>query len=267
MSDYKAVFQPWYEFAPFERLRIAEPYFVSLALSAALALAFLGVIGIHRAANLQTRFESQVEGRVQGTGDHPSTAKKLELQIAILEQRVDGQSTALVKEVEGVHHSLAREDSLIAAIDARLDEQDAATKARLDQQKADINAQLDQEMVAFDRYRQESGLNARLHHHEQESKPLPVRQRSDNRRSVAPHLGLGLTAETGRGLIVAEVDPGSPAERAGVRQLDLLLEVDRGAVSNPEQMSEALLSLRGRHTVRLTLQRAGKTRHVKLSLG
>jgi hypothetical protein len=270
MSGYKAVFQPRvYEFVRFERLRIVEPYVVGLVLSAALALVLLGVIDVHRSAILRPRSEGQIEGSAQE--NYPSTAQKLELQIAIRQQLFDGQLTALHNEVEALDRSLVRAEKLLTAVDARLHQQDTATNAKSNQQNADTSAPRDQGMaaVATPAGRQKSDLSAGLHVHEQGSNKRLLAKRRSTKNLVreATHLGLGLTMEIGRGLIVAEVDPGSPAERAGVRQLDLILEVDRTAVNNPDQMSEALLSLKGRHIVRLTVRRAGKTQHVKLSLG
>ncbi len=95
-----------------------------------------------------------------------------------------------------------------------------------------------------------------------------------SRSGAVPHLGIGVsdsfeaTGTRGRhGLMITVVDPGSPAERAGVRPHDLLLKVDHTAVSRPEQMRGALLSLKGKHTLVLTLKRDGKIEHVKLKVG
>jgi C-terminal processing protease CtpA/Prc len=267
MSDYKAVFQPWvYDFVRVERLRAAEPYVVGFALFAAFALAFVGVLGNH-GPNLQRHLWSSVEQPVRRTENLAS--QKLELQIAILQQRFEGEFTALQKEIEAADLSIAHHDSLIAAINARLAQQDASIEGRLHQQQADMNAELDEEKATLNaRLDQQASLvSAQPHVQKKESnKTLPT-QRSDKRPKGTPHLGVGVTKEIGEGLVVGEVDPGSPAERAGLRQLDVLLKVDGIAVNNTGQMSEALLSLKGRHSVRLTLQRAGKTQHVRLILG
>lgn len=88
-----------------------------------------------------------------------------------------------------------------------------------------------------------------------------------------PHLGIGVvplgaTGSAGKhGLMITVVDPGSPAEKAGVQIHDLLLKIDGTAVSKPEQVRQALLSLKGKHALVLTLKRGGKIEHIKLKVG
>jgi PDZ domain len=268
VSDYKAVFQPWvYDFARLDRLRAAEPYVVGFALFAAFALVFVGILTNHGTPDLQAHLGNSLEQPVRRTEN--LAPQKLELQIAILQQRFEGEFTALQKEIQAADLSLAREHGLIAAINAQLDQQEASIETRLDQQKADMNAELGEEKATFNASLDQRAFfaNAQPHVQKRESNNALPTHRSEKGPKRTPHLGFGLTKEIGQGLLVAEVDPGSPAERAGVRQLDLLLKVDGIAVNNPDQMSEALLSLKGRHSVRLTLQRAGKTRHVKLIIG
>ena len=267
MSDYKTVFRPWvYDFVRVERLRAAEPYVVGFALFAAFALAFVSMLGNH-GSKLQTHFGSSVEQPVRRTEN--LTSQKLELQIAILQQRFEGEFTALQNEIEAADRSIMHHDSLIATINARLDQHDASIEGWLHQQQIDRNAELDEEKATLNArlHQQASLVNAPPHVQKIESnKTLPM-QRSDNRPKGIPHLGVGVAKEIGEGLVVGEVDPGSPAERAGVRQLDVLLKIDGIAVNNIGQMSEALLSLKGRHSIRVTLQRAGQTQHITLILG
>jgi C-terminal processing protease CtpA/Prc len=236
------------EFFRGERLRVAEPYFIAIGLPVAVALVLIGILMLYKNAN-QTELGNPIEQSIPRADDRPTAAEKLELQIAILEQRVDDQFATVGRDLETASHSISHDESSIAAINMRLD------------QEADVNARLDQQ-------EQESGTLrvAAL------DNTVSMTRRVDKQPNPrVPHLGIGLTKATGLanggGLVVAEVDPGSPAARAGVRQLDLLLKVDHTAVNNPDQMSAALLSLKGRHTVLLTLEREGKTQHVKLSLG
>ncbi|MGC2126637.1 MAG: PDZ domain-containing protein [Methylovirgula sp.] len=95
---------------------------------------------------------------------------------------------------------------------------------------------------------------------------------------AVPHLGIGVAPLTSglaaatrttsrRGLMITVVDPGSPAERAGVQAHDLLLKVDGTAVNRPDQVREALFSLKGKRTLVLTLRRGDKIEHVKLKVG
>jgi PDZ domain len=247
------------EFFRGERLRVVAPHLLGIGLPLGVALVFIGVLALHQNSNREAELGNPIEQPIQRTDARPDASEKLELQIAILGRRVDDQFATLRGDLETASHSISRVDSSIGAVNARLD-QEADVNARLDQE-ADVNARLDQQ-------ERESGT-LELTALDKTVSMTPKVGKQPNPR--VPHLGIGLTKATGlangRGLVVAEVDPGSPAERAGVRQLDLLLKVDHTAVSNPDQMSAALLSLKGRHTVLLTLQREGKTQHVRLSLG
>jgi PDZ domain len=93
-----------------------------------------------------------------------------------------------------------------------------------------------------------------------------------------PHLGIGVAALNSRiagemgsvqrhGVLIAAVDPGSPADKAGVQASDILLKVDGTAVSKPDQLRQALISVKGKHSLTLTLNRNGRIEHVKLTLG
>jgi C-terminal processing protease CtpA/Prc len=95
---------------------------------------------------------------------------------------------------------------------------------------------------------------------------------------AVPHLGIGVANLTPgiaeaiglakkRGVIIMAVDPGSPAEKAGVRTRDLLLKIGGTPVSRPDQVREALHSFKGKHTLVLTLKRDGKIEHLKLNVG
>jgi serine protease Do len=92
-----------------------------------------------------------------------------------------------------------------------------------------------------------------------------------------PKLGLGLQALTPelaqrlgydgeQGVLVASVDPGSPAARAGIERGDLILEIDRQAVADPKQ-ARSLLG-KGEEKTHLLLIRHGEaTRYLALKGG
>jgi serine protease Do len=61
----------------------------------------------------------------------------------------------------------------------------------------------------------------------------------------SPGLSNYLELETAEGVVVAEVVPGSPAARAGLRRLDVILQVDGKAVKNPDELQTAIL----KHTI------------------
>lgn len=71
-----------------------------------------------------------------------------------------------------------------------------------------------------------------------------------------------VVARDGRDLRVTAVTPGGPAERAGIKNGDLIIKV-RGDLEGPSQdtakfLNEALRNLKAGQEVKLTLQRAGK---------
>jgi serine protease Do len=66
---------------------------------------------------------------------------------------------------------------------------------------------------------------------------------------LAPSLGLDPST---KGAVVAEVAPGSPAAKAGVREGDVILEIDRRQVAGADEASALLRGPRkGGHLVRL----------------
>jgi hypothetical protein len=110
------------------------------------------------------------------------------------------------------------------------------------------------------------------------AKPNTLHNEPKVSKPRVPHLGIGVASLTSgigeviglprkHGLIITAVDPGSPAEKAGVQARDLLLKVAGKPVSRPDQVREALLSLKGKHTLILTLKREGKIEHRKLNVG
>ena len=79
--------------------------------------------------------------------------------------------------------------------------------------------------------------------------------------------GLDLGAAGGK-VVVADVAPGSPAARKGVRKGDVLLSVDRRAVETPGAAAEIVAELRsaGRKAALLLLRREDRDRFVALPL-
>ena len=83
-------------------------------------------------------------------------------------------------------------------------------------------------------------------------------------QTLTPRLAesLGLDPRT-RGAVVAEVAPGGQAAGAGVREGDVILEIDRQRVATAEQVVTALgVARKGGHLVRLAT--AGGLRYITL---
>lgn len=62
----------------------------------------------------------------------------------------------------------------------------------------------------------------------------------------------------GRGVVVLRVEPDSPAQRAGMRPGDLVLEINRRSVDSPEQLRSEVLALRPGDDWRIRGQRHGE---------
>jgi PDZ domain len=284
-----------------ERFRVAEPYFLGVGLPIAVAMVAIGVLVIHENARRQTDLK-QIEQPVRRTDDRSNAAEILKSKIVILGQHLDDRVAALGKELETANQSIERDDNLIAALNARLNQKESDTPSlgqqstaftppdqqpdrtpRVDQQpdadtrmdqQPDTNIQVDRQSSAIALIDEESGAS-KTETPDAKSTAPKVEEPLNPR---VPRLGIGVTPVATRfaeafglakkhGLLVAAVDSGSPAKRAGVRTHDLLLKIDDAAVSNQRQMRAALRSLKGAHSVVLTLRRDGKTRHVKLYLG
>ncbi len=83
-------------------------------------------------------------------------------------------------------------------------------------------------------------------------------------QTLTPELAQSMGIERGaRGAVVAEVAPGSPAAAAGVREGDVILEVDRQRITTAEEAAAALAATRsGGHLVRI--RGASGTRFITL---
>jgi membrane-associated protease RseP (regulator of RpoE activity) len=83
---------------------------------------------------------------------------------------------------------------------------------------------------------------------------------------VSPALARQLRLQPGVGLMVQGVDPGSPAEKAGISQYDVIQKLDDRAIADPK----AFLSSMRRHqpgdAITLTVIREGQPKNVKVVL-
>ena len=97
------------------------------------------------------------------------------------------------------------------------------------------------------------------------------------RRVVRPYLGVRTTEVTSanlrelgltrpEGLLVGAVTPGSPAERAGLRPGDVILELSDAAVNDPSTLNFQIATHRPGDSVPLTVRRNGRTETVRARL-
>lgn len=83
---------------------------------------------------------------------------------------------------------------------------------------------------------------------------------------LTPELRRHFGAPEDNGTLVAEVRPGSPAEKAGVKVGDILTEVDGEKVGQSFDVSRAIRERNPGDTVNVSLVRDGQTRTVNLTL-
>jgi Do/DeqQ family serine protease len=81
-------------------------------------------------------------------------------------------------------------------------------------------------------------------------------------QDLTPELKEKLQAEEGAGVLVASVEPGSPASRRGLRAGDVILEVNRQRVRNSREFSEVVRRSGGETDLLLFVQRGKSTRFV-----
>lgn len=79
--------------------------------------------------------------------------------------------------------------------------------------------------------------------------------------------GFGAPGFTGNGIVVAEVAAGSPAEKAGLKASDLIAKVDGTAVTDPQQVVDAVAKHKPGDTITVTVTRSGSDVDVSVVLG
>lgn len=76
-----------------------------------------------------------------------------------------------------------------------------------------------------------------------------------------------LKMESPRGVVVAEVSKDSPAEKAGIKEGDVILAVDNSPVESPDQLSMRIAATAPGTEVTLTVLHKGTKRQVAVKLG
>lgn len=75
-----------------------------------------------------------------------------------------------------------------------------------------------------------------------------------------------LQLKPGLGLVVEQVEPGSPAEQAGVKQFDVLQKLNDQLLVNPEQLLVLVRTFKAGDQVKLTVIREGKAQELTATL-
>lgn len=84
---------------------------------------------------------------------------------------------------------------------------------------------------------------------------------------VTPDRAKGLGLEAPTGALVGKVEPGSPAEKAGIREDDCLLALDGEPISNRLAFFQRVMDVTPGTRVRIDLQRAGTRQLVEVEVG
>ncbi len=75
--------------------------------------------------------------------------------------------------------------------------------------------------------------------------------------ALTPELAARYELSTGEGVVVTDVAPGGPADRAGIREGDAILQVDRAPVQSAQGLRQALAKVKPGELVAVYLQRGG----------
>lgn len=86
-------------------------------------------------------------------------------------------------------------------------------------------------------------------------------------QAMTPSLAKGFGLKEAKGVIVARVISGSPAEKYGLKRGDVILKVDDKEVNSPAELQIAIRSHKAGEKVKLTVWRRGKTIEISVVLG
>ena len=82
-----------------------------------------------------------------------------------------------------------------------------------------------------------------------------------------PKLGLSVQdTDDGKGVKVIEVDDESNAKKAGIKEEDVVMEVDGKAVNSTDDMVKVIKESKDKISVMVKLQRAGKTQNIEVKM-
>jgi Periplasmic protease len=83
----------------------------------------------------------------------------------------------------------------------------------------------------------------------------------------SPKLGLSVQdTDDGKGVKVIEVDEDSNAAKAGVKENDVISEVDGKAVNTTDEMVKLIKESKEKNSIMLKLQRSGKTQTIEVKM-
>jgi S1-C subfamily serine protease len=86
-------------------------------------------------------------------------------------------------------------------------------------------------------------------------------------QELTPTVAESFKLQGTRGALIAEVERGGPADKAGVKPGDVLVEVEGRPVADPTSMLNLIAALAPGNTARMKLKRAGKDVDATIRVG
>ncbi len=98
-------------------------------------------------------------------------------------------------------------------------------------------------------------------------KSLPRMNQNWSWTGGGPKLGLSVQdTDDGKGVKVIEVDDESNAEKAGIKEDDIITEVDGKTVNGADEMAKIIRDSKDKVSVMIKLQRGGKTQNIEVKI-
>ena len=86
-------------------------------------------------------------------------------------------------------------------------------------------------------------------------------------QTSGPKLGLSVQdAEDGKGVVILEVDEEGNAAKAGLKEKDVILEVDGKAINGADEIAKIMRDSKEKISVMMKLQRDGKSQNVEVKV-
>ncbi|HKQ32496.1 MAG TPA: PDZ domain-containing protein, partial [Thermodesulfobacteriota bacterium] len=86
-------------------------------------------------------------------------------------------------------------------------------------------------------------------------------------KELTPQIARNFNLSTETGVIITDVVDGSPAEDAGLRPGDVIIEIDKNKISNLDQYSSAISNAKPGSTVLVLVKRGDNTVYSALRIG
>ena len=98
-------------------------------------------------------------------------------------------------------------------------------------------------------------------------KTMPRMNQNWNWSGGAPKLGLSVQdTDDGKGVKVIDVDDEGNAQKAGIKEDDIITEVDGKAVNSADEMAKIIHESKDKVSVMIKLQRSGKTQNIEVKI-